>query len=167
MPYLDVRHATVVQGLEWLLAPYHLTWHMKAPDTIAVGTAQRLPGISVWGYDVLDIALPLADELDEDAPQKSVENALADFLTALRIVINQKAEGIQPGSAVLLDAKRLLVYGDPEIHRKVARFLEALREGESDVTSIARRRLSEGRKSSVESTAKVDDRSMESRSRAA
>ena len=49
----------------------------------------------------------------------------------------------QPGSAVLLDAKRLLVYGDPETHRKVERFLEALREGESDVTSIAHRRVSE------------------------
>ena len=67
--YLDLRHATVTQGLEWLLAPYHLTWHMKAPDTIVVGTARRLPGVSVWGYDVLDpLAMPLADELDEDAP---------------------------------------------------------------------------------------------------
>ena len=143
VPYLDVRHATVIQGLEWLLAPYHLTWHMKNAETLTVGTARRLPGVSVWGYDVLDLALPLAEELDEDTSWRSVENALADFLKALRIVINQKEEGIQTGSAVLLDAKRLLVYGDPEIHRKVERFLEALREGESDVMSIARRRLSE------------------------
>ena len=141
VPYLDVRQATVVQGLEWLLAPYHLTWHLKAPDTITVGTARRLPGISVWGYDVLDLALPLADELDEKSPQKSVENALTDFLKAIRIVINQKEEGIQPSSAVLLDARRLIVYGDPEIHQRVERFIEALREGKRDVTRIAKRRL--------------------------
>ena len=35
--YLDLQHATVTQGLDWLLAPYHLTWHVKAPDTITVG----------------------------------------------------------------------------------------------------------------------------------
>ena len=155
VPYLDLRHATVLQGLEWLLAPYHLTWHAKAPDTITVGTARQLPGTSVWGYDVLDLAMPLANELHEDAPQKSVENALADFLMAIRIVINQKAEGIQPGSAVLLDAKRLLVYGDPEIHQKVGRFLEALREGESDVTRGARRKVSEDEAAALKALQKL------------
>ena len=155
VPYLDLRHATVVQGLEWLLAPYHLTWHVKAPDTLTVGTARRLPEASVWGYDVLDLAMPLADELDENAPQKSVENVLADFLTAIRIVINQKEEGIQPGSAVLLDAKRLLVYGDPEIHQKVEQFLEALREGESDVASIAHRRVSEAEGAALKALQKL------------
>ncbi len=153
--YLDLRHATVTQGLEWLLAPYHLTWHMKAPDTIVVGTARRLPGVSVWGYDVLDLAMPLADELDEDAPQKSVENALTDFHKAIRIVINQKAEGIRPGSAVLLDAKRLLVYGDPETHQKVERFLEALPEGESDVTRVAHRKVSEDEAAALKALQKL------------
>ena len=141
--YLDLRHATVTQGLDWLLAPYHLTWRVKAPNTLTVGTARRLPGVSVWGYDVLDLAMPLADELDEDARWRGVENALTDFLTAIRIVINQKTEGIQSGSAVLLDAQRLLVYGDTATHQKVERFLEALREGESDVTRVAHRKVSE------------------------
>ena len=27
--YLDLRHATIIQALDWLLAPYHLTWQMK------------------------------------------------------------------------------------------------------------------------------------------
>ena len=153
--YLDLRRATVVQGLEWLLAPYHLTWHVKAPDTITIGTARRLPGASVWGYNVRDLAMPLAREFDEDVPRKTGENALRDFRKAIRTVINQKEEGIQPGSAVLLDAKRLLVYGDPEIHRKVARFLEALREGESNVTSIARRRLSEDEAAALKALQKL------------
>ena len=99
--------------------------------------------------------MPLAGELHEDARWESVENALADFLTALKIVINQKAEGIQPGSAVLLDAKRLLVYGDPEIHQKVERFLEALREGESDVTRVVRRKVSEDEAAALKALQKL------------
>ena len=35
--YLDLRHATMIQALDWLLAPYHLTWQMKDADTIAIG----------------------------------------------------------------------------------------------------------------------------------
>ena len=142
VPYLDLRHATVVQGLEWLLAPYHLTWRIKTPDTIMVGTARRMPRHSVWGYDVLALTMPLKSEFDEGAPSKSAESALKDFLNAIRIVINQKEEGIQPSSAMLLDAKRLLIYGGPEIHQKVERILKALRDGKSDVTRIAGRKLS-------------------------
>ena len=139
--YLDLRQTTLIQGLDWLLAPYHLTWEVKAPDTITVGTARRLPSPSVWGYDVLALAMSLDSELDEDAPWKSIENEQTAFLNAIRIVINQKEEGIQPGSAMLLDAKCLLVYGAPEIHQKVERLLEALRDGKSNVTRVAGRNL--------------------------
>ena len=41
--YLDFRHATMVQALDWLLAPYHLTWQLKDADTITVGASRRLP----------------------------------------------------------------------------------------------------------------------------
>ena len=140
--YLDLRQVTAIQGLERLIAPYHLTWQVKVPDTITVGTARRMQGTSVWGYDVLDLVMPSVNEFDEDNRQESVENALTDFLKAVKIVINQKKEGIEPGSATLLDAKRLLVYGDAEVHQKVHRFLKALQNGESDVTRLAGRRLS-------------------------
>ena len=153
--YFDLQHATVVQGLEWLLAPYHLTWQVKAPDTIMVGTARRMPRHSVWGYDILALVMPLKSEFDEGAPSKSAESALTDFLNAIRIVINQKAEGIQPSSAMLLDAKRLLVYGSPEIHQKVERFLEALRDGKSDVTRVAGRKLSRDEYAALKALQKV------------
>ncbi len=153
--YLDLRQATVIQGLERLIAPYHLTWEVKVPDTITVGTARRMQGNSVWGYDVLDLAMPLVNELDEDNPQESVENALTDFLKAVKIVINQEKEGIQPATATLLDAKRLLVYGDAEVHQKVHRFLEALQNGESDVTRSADRRLSKDEAAALKALQKL------------
>lgn len=153
--YLDLRQATVIQGLERLIAPYHLTWQVKVPDTITVGTARRMQGTSVWGYDVLDLVMPSVNEFDEDNPQESVENALTDFLKAVKIVINQEKEGIQPATATLLDAKRLLVYGDAEVHQKVHRFLEALQNGESDITRVADRRLSKDEAAALKALQKL------------
>ena len=143
--YLDLRHATVAQGLEWLLAPYHLTWHMTDAKTITVGTARRMPGRSVWGYDVHDIVIPWVHaEFDEDTPLESIENALTRFLKTLKIGVAPKADlGLKPDSATLIDLNRLLIYGDPAVHEKVNWLLEALREGETDIISSVEGQLSE------------------------
>ena len=117
--YLDLRYATVNQALDWLLAPYHLTWQMKDEGTITVGATRRLPAPSAWGYAVSHLVIPPAEEIDKDAREESVEAALTDFLNGARIVIDQKEDsGLKPGSAVLIDAGRLLVYGEPHIHAK-------------------------------------------------
>ena len=143
--YLDLRHATVAQGLEWLLAPYHLTWHMTDAKTITVGTARRMPGPSVWGYDVHNIVLPWVHaEFDGDTPLESIENALTRFLKTLKIGVAPKADlGLKPDSATLIDLNRLLIYGDPAVHEKVNWLLEALREGETDIISSVEGQLSE------------------------
>ena len=143
--YLDLRHATVVQGLEWLLAPYHLTWHMTDAKTIRVGTARRMPGTSVWGYDVHDIVIPWVDAaLDEETPLESMENALTRFLKTLKIAVAPKADSQpKPDSVTLIDLSRLLIYGDPAVHEKVNWLLEALREGETDIISSVEGQLSE------------------------
>ena len=143
--YLDLRHATVVQGLEWLLAPYHLTWRMKDAETITIGTTQRMPGTSVWIYNIYDIMIPLMDaEFDEATPLKSVENALTGFLKTLKVFADQKTSvQLAPDAAVLVNLNRLLIYGDPDVHEKVNQFLEVLRDGEKDIASIIKGELSE------------------------
>ena len=141
--YFDLRHATVVQGLEWLLAPYHLTWRMKDTETITVGTARRMPGTSIWGYNVQDIAIILTSKLDENASMEDVANVLSVFRQAIGTVIDQKDDsGIKPGSAVLINSGLLLVYGAPYVHEKVRQFLEALKDSNRDIANIPDRALS-------------------------
>ena len=141
--YLDLRHATVGQGLEWLLAPYHLTWQVKDTETIKVGTARRMPGHAVWGYNVQDSAGILIPKLDENASPKDVANVPNIFLQTIRTVIDQKDDsGITPGSAVLINPSFLLVYGAPDVHETVRRFLEALKDSNNDIVNIAEHALS-------------------------
>ena len=141
--YLDLRHATVIQALDWLLAPYHLTWRMKDADTITVGVTRRLSAPSAWGYTVSHLVIPSDEEIDNFTSEKNLENTLTDFLDGVRIIIDQKEDsGLKPGSAVLIDAGRLLVYGEPHTHAKVKAFLEALRDGQIDIVKVAGRKLS-------------------------
>ena len=148
--YLDLRHATTVQALDWLLAPYHLMWQMKDEDTITVGTSRRLPAPSAWGYAVADLAMPSEEEIDNFTSEADLENSLTGFLNGVRIIIDQKEDsGLNPGSAVLIDAGRLLVYGEPNIHAKVEAFLEALRDGQIDIAKIAGRELSAKERASL------------------
>ncbi len=141
--YLDLRYATMIQGLDWLLAPYHLTWQMKDADTIRVGVTRRIPAPSAWGYAVVDLAIPAEEEINNFTSEADLENALTDFLNGVRIAIDQKEDsGLNPGSAVLIDVGRLLVYGEPHTHAKVKSFLEALRNGQLDIVKVAGRDLS-------------------------
>ena len=148
--YLDLRNATVNQALDWLLAPYHLTWEMKGADTVTVGTSRRLPGASAWGYAVAFLAIPSEKEFKKFKSEEDLENALGDFLQGVRIVIDQKDDsGLKPGSAVLIDSSRLLVYGEPHIHAKVKKFLEALRDNQFDIVETAGRNLSKNKRASL------------------
>ena len=148
--YLDLRYATVIQGLDWLLAPYHLTWQMKDADTIRVGVTRRLSAPSAWGYAVADLAMPSEEEIDNFTSEADLENALTGFLNGVRVIIDQKGDlGLKPGSAVLIDAGRLLVYGEPHTHAKVKSFLEALRNGQLDIVKVAGRDLSSETRASL------------------
>ena len=141
--YLDLRHATVVQGLTRLLTPYHLTWQMKDEKTITVGTARRMPGTSVWGYSVAGFVTRLKDEPNEEPRLKSFENTPDGFLKAIRTVIDpDRNAGLEPDSVVLIRPGRLFVYGDINVHKKVYRFLEASRDDEVDIASLTEGELS-------------------------
>ena len=148
--YLDLRYATVNQALDWLLAPYHLTWQMKDEGTITVGATRRLPAPSAWGYAVSHLVIPSEEEIDNFTSEAEHENSLKDFLNGVRIIIDQKEDsGLKPGSAVLIDAGRLLVYGEPHIHAKVKAFLEALRDGQIEIVNVAGRDLSSEKRASL------------------
>ncbi len=148
--YLDLRNATVIQALDWLLAPYHLTWQMKGADTITVGTSRRLQTPSAWGYEVADLAIPSEKEFKKFKSEEDVENALSVFLQGVRIAIDQKDDsGLKPGSAVLIDSSRLLVYGEPHIHAKVKMLLKALRDNQLDIMGTAARNLSNKERASL------------------
>ena len=141
--YLDLRHATVTQALDWLLALYHQTWQMKDADTITIGVTRRLPMPSAWGYAVADLVMPSEGEIDNFTSEADLKDALTDFLNAVRVIIDQKEDSaLKPGSAVLIDAGRLLVYGEPDTHAAVKAFLEALRDDELDIVKVSGRDLS-------------------------
>ena len=163
--YLDLRYATVNQALDWLLAPYHLTWQMKDESTITVGATRRLPAPSAWGYAVSHLVIPSAEEFDKDAREESVEAALTDFLNGVRIVIDQKEDsGLKPGSAVLIDAGRLLVYGEPNVHAKVEAFLDALRDSQTDIAKVASRDLSAKESASLKALQQLTAKRWQARS---
>ena len=118
--YLDLRQATVVQGLTRLLTRYHLTWRVKDEKTITVGTARRMPGTSVWGYSVANFVTPLKDEPNEEPRLKNFENTPTGFLKVIRTVIDPDGNaGLEPDSIVLIPPGRLFVYGDIDVHKKV------------------------------------------------
>ena len=165
--YLDLRHATMVQALDWLLAPYHLTWQMKDADTITVGVSRRLPAPSAWGYAVADLVIPSEGEIDNSTLEADLENALTGFLNGVRIVINQKEDsGLKPGSAVLIDAGRLLVYGESDIHAQVKAFLEALRDDNLNIVKVAGRDLSSEERASLIALQKLTAKRWKMRARA-
>ena len=148
--YLDLRHATVTQALDWLLTPYHLMWQMKDAGTITVGASRRLPAPSAWGYAVANLVIPSEEEIDSSASEAELEGALKDFLNAVRVIIDQKEDSaLKPGSAVLIDAGRLLVYGEPDTHAAVKAFLEALRDDELDIVKVSGRDLSSEERTSL------------------
>ena len=54
-----------------------------------------------------------------------------------------------PGSAVLIDAGRLLVYGEPHTHASVKAFLDALRDDQLDIVKVSGRDLSSEERTSL------------------
>ena len=151
--YLDLRPAMVWQGLELLIAPYHLTWQMKDADTITIGTTRRFHSPSAWGYAVADLVVPLEPEIGEEivtaeqsvaiAERKSVAKVVKTFLKAIRTITGQKTDSVlTPGSAMLIDFGLLVVYGEPSTHEKVQAFIAALRDSRIDIVNVAGRKLS-------------------------
>jgi Ca-activated chloride channel family protein len=127
--YLDLRGATLLQALEWILTPAHLDFRAAPPDRITVSSARRL-GASAWVYDVADLALPL------DRPEKPEEQAaqlqkeLERFLTTVQGEMGEgaKAAWYAPGF--------LLIFGDEKIHARAAGIFDTLRAPQARNASL-------------------------------
>ena len=76
--YVDLRHATVAQGLEYLRR-YGIRWRMKSEDTITIGSEGRMPGGSVGRYyNVAGLTIPLRTNEWELYRSKAVKQLLLD-----------------------------------------------------------------------------------------
>ncbi len=131
--YLDLRHATVAEALDWILQPERLTWWPEASG-IAAGSERRREGVSGWTYDVFAIALPLEDDLkklDDDAKkQAAVQKAADDLIAALR-----KELKTDESSLVWFAPGELLLFGTPQQHAALAGHIAALEQGAAKPTA--------------------------------
>jgi hypothetical protein len=126
--YLDLRHATVAQALDWILQPARLTWSPEDQSIVATSDRRR-SGESAWIYDVAAIALPLSEDLTKlNDHQKAVaesQKAADEFLTAIRQAL--KADGDE--QVLWYAPGQLLVFGDAKRHAATAAAIDALEEG--------------------------------------
>ena len=100
--------------------------------------------------------MPSEEEIDNFTSEADLENTLTNFLKGVRIVIDQKEDSaLRPGSAVLIDLSRLLVYGEPHAHATVKAFLEALRDDQLDIVKVAGCDLSSEERASLKALQKL------------
>lgn len=134
--YVDLRRATVSQAVDWVLQPARLSWWPEK-GAIKAGADRRREGVTAWVYDVADIALPLAEDLQKlNDHQKAVaesKKAADQFIGFLRRVVKGTEESVTwygPG--------QLLVIGDQETHAKADKFFSSLRSpGAKQADSLA------------------------------
>jgi hypothetical protein len=143
--YLDLRHATLAQALDWILQPARLTW-LAGEKGIVAASDRRLAGKSGWIYDVSTMSLPAADELAKLEYEKAVAAAgesSESFLKAIR----QTAQSTDETSIVWFGPGELLVFGTPETQAAAAKAISTLREGTDkpagplgDLSAVTRKR---------------------------
>ena len=133
--YLDLRHATVAQALDWILQPDRLTWWADG-QTIIAGSERRREGQSGWVYDVSAIALPLAADFANitDTPKAQAEalRVADEFLAGIRTAL--KADEV---SVLWYGPGQLLVFGDAKLQAAAGDFITSLREGKSHPRTIS------------------------------
>jgi hypothetical protein len=125
--YLDLRHATVAQALDWILQPARLTWSASDKGIVA-GADRRLAGKSGWIYDVSVIALPSGEELATLDYEKGVAVAgesAEKFLAAIRAELKATDEN----GVLWFGPGELLVLGTPKTHASVGKAIGTLRVG--------------------------------------
>lgn len=132
--YLSLDGKTVARALSDVLSSFHIAWRFEPErQEIVVATQRRLPGRAPWVYDTSGILFPLTSEIGADTllaaenARAAIGRSVRDFLTLLNAITPSGDElGTEPGSVLLMDLSRLLVYGDAKTHRTVSRLLEAL-----------------------------------------
>ncbi|HEX5104457.1 MAG TPA: hypothetical protein VFV87_11630, partial [Pirellulaceae bacterium] len=131
--YLDLRHATTSQALDWILQPARLTWRVDGKAVVA-GSERRRAGESGWTYDVGAIALPLEKDLtdlnDYNKAVEAAKKAADEFLAAVRKELKADDET----SVTWFAPGQLLVIGQPDRHAAVTKLIATLQEGKTKPT---------------------------------
>jgi len=126
--FLDLRHATVAQALDWLTQPSRLSWWTER-DGIRVASERRRQGNVAWVYDVSLIALPTAKELgdlkDQAKQVAAVKKAVDNFLAAIR-----KDLDLEDSEAVWFAPGQVLIISDAAGHKAAAKLFSQLTEGD-------------------------------------
>jgi len=119
--WLDLRGATLLQALEWILTPAHLEFEVDGGESIIVGSARLLQAGSAWVYDVADLALPLNKPEKPEDQAVQLKEELERFLTAVRGELGEgaKVDWYVPGF--------LLIFGDMKTHERAAQLFARLR----------------------------------------
>jgi hypothetical protein len=124
--YLDLRHATVAEALDWILQPVRLTWQLGGQRIVAGGDRRR--GESGWTYDVAATALPLDADLkklgDDAKVAAGAQKAADDFLAALRGAVKADETAL-----VWFAPGQLLLFGTPEQHAALSAHIATLEQG--------------------------------------
>jgi hypothetical protein len=135
--YLDLRHATVAEALDWLLQPERLTW-WAADGSVVAGSERRRDGTSPWIYDVSLVALPDGAELeklgDGQKAAAAAQQEAAEFLSVVRAQLGAK----DTDQSVLWFAPgQLLVFGTPDQHSKTEKLLTSLADSKATLAGAA------------------------------
>jgi Ca-activated chloride channel family protein len=124
--YLDLRHATAAQALNWILQPLRLSWRPEANRIVA--SSDRRRNESGWTYDVSAIALPLDNDLkklgDDSKMQAEAQKAADEFIAALRNALK-----VDEVSLVWFAPGQLLLFGAPAMHAALAGHIASLEQG--------------------------------------
>jgi sarcosine oxidase gamma subunit len=131
--YLDVRNASIMQALDWILSPVRMSWWVEN-GTVVAGTSRRADEESPWAYDVSILALPSAKDLSEIKDHRErVEAAKEEadrFLGAVK-----KELSLGEGAVYWFSPGQLLIFADAGTHARAARLFETLAEARAKVPS--------------------------------
>ncbi len=146
--FLDLRHATTSQALDWLLTPVRMTW-TATKGTVLVGTARRGNLKSAWVYDVSILALPLAEEtkkIKESRKRSEFAKSNAEeFMRGVRVGL-----AVDDAAACWYAPGQLLLAGDADLHERAVKLFDDLsrlkpemREGLKQLQRVTSNRASQ------------------------
>jgi len=126
--YLDLRHATVEQALDWILQPVRLTWRLKSGGdnpAIVAASERRMGGETIWVHNLSLIAMPLGEEVEDAKQHQQRLDAVKKAMTELRDAIAEAVDAEQH-EMVWFSPTELLVVGDADRQAKVEQLIADL-----------------------------------------
>jgi Ca-activated chloride channel family protein len=134
--YLDLRHATVAQAMDWICQPMRMNW-WKAKQGLVVGTDRRSGAESAWVYDVSAIALPDNDEFQKLGDYQKIMAAATknaeDFLSVARAALKPA----DASSVAWFAPGQVLVVGGRDIHDSAAKLFADLADPQAKFDGAA------------------------------